>query len=186
MICKYCNTEKLDGVKPKKLFSTNTVYFGSDGLTTSPSESKNATPIGTFELGFAMSVGSIDTGLDYKKIIPNMVWVDDPDSSFYNELVTITNYTTVPPKENPGKWKSSELMYNIFEENGGDRNACILIEHNGDGNTRGEPGKGSAIFLSGKSSGLSKSWGDVNISASSMVELLALLEETKNPHIVIS
>lgn len=171
------------GDKPRLLFSTDTVYFGNDGVTYSPSESKDATPAGTFRLGFAFSNVSLDTALDTIKIKPNMVWVDDPDSIYYNMLMTITNYTDVPPADNPGKWDSSELTYEIFTK--GDRYACILIEHNGDGFTKGSKGKGSCMYISGKTENLSTSYGDVNISASDMKELLSCLDESKDPHIII-
>ncbi len=162
--------------KPQKLFTAKEVYFGKDGVTSSPSENKSATPLGTFKLGFAFSDEKLTTGLDTVKIESGMVWVDDSNSQYYNTLQKGTQYNS--------KWSSSENISAIFSRN--EYYASILIEHNGDGYTKGEAGKGSAIFLTGKESNLTKSYGDVIISASDMKTLLSVLEESKNPHIVIS
>ena len=170
--------------KEEVKFSTNNVYFGKDGVTKNPREGLSATPQGTFKLGFAFSTSPLSTGLDTMLIKPNMVWVDDPDSQYYNMLVTVNGFNGIPPASIPGMWNSSERTYTIFSQ--GNRSACILIEHNGDGFTKGAANKGSCMYISGKYSDLSKSWGDINISASDMTRLLSLLDESKNPYIVIS
>lgn len=161
---------------PKKLFETGTVYWGMDGITDSPSEYRSATPKGTFRLGFALSDEMLNTKLDTVMVNSGTVWVDDPNSDYYN---TIQH----GPVKNPPKWLSAEDTYSIFSN---DVNyACILIEHNGDGYTKGVSGRGSAMYVSGKNQNLSKSYGDVNISASDMRTLLSFLDKSKNPHIVI-
>ena len=161
-------------IKPQKLFTAEKVYFGMAGVTDKPSENKAATPKGTFELGFAFSDEKLETRLDTKLIEPGMVWVDDSSSDYYNTLQSGTIYNS--------KWNSSEDISGIFSRN--EYYACILIEHNGDGISKGESGKGSAIFLTGRDS-LGKSYGDVVISSKDMKTLLSLLEEGKNPNIVI-
>lgn len=161
-------------IKPQKLFTAEKVYFGKAGVTDKPSENKAATPKGTFELGFAFSDEKLETGLDTKLIEPGMVWVDDSSSDYYNTLQSGTIYNS--------KWNSSEDISGIFSRN--EYYACILIEHNGDGISKGESGKGSAIFLTGRDS-LGTSYGDVVISSKDMKTLLSLLEEGKNPNIVI-
>lgn len=161
---------------PEKTFETKTVYFGMDGITDSPSEYKSATPKGTFRLGFAFSDEYLDTNLDTVDVTSGMVWVDDPSSDYYNTF----QYGST---NNPPLWSSAENTYSIFKN---DYNyACILIEHNGDGYTKGKSGKGSAIYLAGKESNVSKSYGDVNITAKDMRKLLSYLDESKNPYIVI-
>lgn len=161
---------------PEIQFETKTVYFGMDGITDSPSEYKSATPKGTFRLGFAFSDEYLDTSLDTLDVTSGMVWVDDPYSDYYN---TVQYGST----NNPPMWSSAENTYAIFAN---DYNyACILIEHNGDGYTKGKSGKGSAIYLSGKEKDVSKSYGDVNITAKDMRKLLSYLDESKNPYIVI-
>lgn len=161
---------------PKKQFETGTVYFGMDGITDDPSEYKSATPKGTFRLGFAFSTNTLDTKIDTVTITPGMVWVDDPDSNYYNTL-------QYGDTSNPPKWSSAENTYNHFAS--GINYACILIEHNGDGYTKGVSKKGSAMYLAGKNENLTTSYGDVNISASDMKNLLSYLDESKNPYIVI-
>lgn len=157
------------------LYEIDKVYLGKDGITSSPSETKSATPKGTFKLGFAFSDKRLDTKLDSKVIKSGDVWVDDSDSRYYN---TLQHGST-----SNSKWDSAENTYYAFSS--GIFEACILIEHNGDGYTKGERGKGSCIYVSGKNKDLSTSYGDVNVSASQMADLLLLLDEAKNPHIVI-
>lgn len=164
------------GSTPINLMETSDVYVGMDGITDSPSESKSATPKGTFSLGFAMSDKQLNTKLDFVKITKNMVWVDDTSSKYYNTLQQGSTKTS--------NWKSAENTYaNFTSLNFYD--ACILIEHNGDGYTKGTAGKGSAMFIAGKEKGISTSYGDINISKEDMTTLLSLLDESKNPHIVI-
>lgn len=181
---KYFTLVNWSSGNPKVEFSTNNVYFGKEGVTKNPREGLPATPAGTFPLGFAFSTSSLDTNLDTVRIKPNMVWIDDPNSDYYNMLIEVNNYTGIPPAKNPGKWNSSEQTYSIFSPT--TRSACILIEHNGDGYTKGTPNKGSCMYISGKYSNLSSSSGDINISAEDMEKLLALLDKDNNPHIVIS
>lgn len=165
------------GDSPKKMFETKNVYFGMDGVTKSPSEYKSATPKGTFKLGFAFSNHSLNTGLETLDVTSGMVWVDDPNSDYYNTV-------QYGPTNNPPKWSSAENTYAIF--NGGTNYACILIEHNGDGYTKGVRGKGSAMYVAGKNTNIIRSYGDVNISANDMKSLLSYLDENENPYIVIS
>lgn len=166
--------EWIDG-EEEILFEIDKVYLGKDGITASPSETKSATPKGTFALGFAFSDHSLDTKLDTRLITSGDVWVDDPYSNYYN---TLQHGST-----SNSKWSSAENTYYAFSSDVFD--ACILIEHNGDGYTKGVSGKGSCIYISGKNKDLSTSYGDVNISASQMKTLLSFLDEAKNPHIVV-
>ncbi|MCH5303286.1 MAG: zinc-ribbon domain-containing protein [Ruminococcus sp.] len=166
------------GDEPKVKYEISTAYLGKDGITSSPSESKDATPKGTFKIGFAFSDEYLDTNLNTKRIYSDSVWVDDETSEYYNTL-------SDGPKNNPPYWNSAEPLSNYFGKTG-KNNACILIEHNGDGYDKGVPGKGSAMFISGKTRELTKSWGDVNITAAQMTKLLSLLDFDLNPYIVIS
>ncbi len=157
------------------VYTIDKVYLGKDGITASPSESKCATPQGAFPLGFAFSDDTLNTELETVKIKENMVWVDDASSKYYNTLQSST--------KSDKDWSSAEDTYNIFK--GGYNNACILIEHNGDGKTAGVSGKGSCIYIAGKEKDLSVSYGDVNISASQMTTLLSILSKECNPYIVV-
>lgn len=164
-----------DGV-PEVVYKIDRVYLGMDGITDSPSESKSATPKGVFKLGFAFSDHSLNTDLDTELITSGAVWVNDPNSAHYNTL----QYGSTRNEY----WSSAEDTYAILKGNYND--ACILIEHNGDGYSPGERGKGSCIYVAGKNSGLTTSYGDVNITADQMRKLLSYLDEEDNPHIVIN
>lgn len=152
-------------------------YVGSDGITDSPSENKSATPKGEYKLGMVLALSSFNTSMQIEIVNQNDVWVTDPDSSYYN--------TKQPgPVNRPGLWSKADDIYTNFSS--GKFYACILIEHNGDGFTKGQYNKGSGIFVTGKSSELSKSWGDVNISEDNMKKLLKILDSEANPYISIS
>ena len=152
-------------------------YVGDEGITDSPSEDKSATPKGTFKLGMVLTTNSISTKMNIEHVNVNDVWVTDPDSSYYNTKQG-------GPAYRPGYWTSADNIYNNFAT--GKFYACILIEHNGDGYTKGEYNKGSGIYITGKSSELSKSWGDVNISVSDMAKLLGILDSGLNPYVAVS
>ena len=64
----------------------------------------------------------------------------------------------------------------------------IFIEFNGNGfSSEGvTPGAGSAIFVRGKSKSLSATYGDVDISADDMSDLLSKLNPNKNPVIELT
>lgn len=149
-------------------------YVGKDGITNSPSESRDATPSGTFKLGMVLTSRELGTKMPVEKVREGDVWVTDPDSAYYN---------TKQSKATQSDWKSSDDIFKTF--NDGERYAGILIEHNGDGRTKGKPDKGSGFLLSGKAAKLSESIGDVNISEADMIKLLKLLDVSKNPTIII-
>lgn len=152
-------------------------YVGDEGITDSPSEEKSATPKGTFKLGMVLTTSSVSTKMNIEPVNENDVWVTDPDSQYYNTKQG-------GPANRPGYWNSADNIYNNFAT--GKFYACILIEHNGDGYTKGEYNKGSGMYITGKSSELSKSWGDVNISVSDMTKLLGILDSSLNPYVVVS
>lgn len=161
---------------PRILYEIKTVYVGAEGITSSPSENKSATPKGTFKIGFAFSNTDLNTNLDTVIVDSDSVWVDDPNSEYYNMIQD-------GEEKNPPYWNSAEVLAGYFGK--GENNACILIEHNGNGYEKGDSGKGSAMFISGKKRNLTKSYGDVNITDSQMTELLELLDYYLNPYIVI-
>lgn len=164
------------GDLPSIEYEIDTVYLGMDGITENPREGLSATPKGTFKLGFAFSDHSLNTKLNTRLITDGDVWVDDPDSAYYN---TLQHGST-----SNSKWKSAEDTYSIFSS--GRNDACIFIEHNGDGYTRGAYNKGSCMYVSGKNRDVTKSYGDVNLTADQMRKLLSYLDASKNPYIVIS
>lgn len=63
-------------------------HVGSQGLTATPSESRSATPIGSFTLTQAFgSQPNPGTALPYLQTTPSDWWVSDPYSSVYNQHV---------------------------------------------------------------------------------------------------
>ena len=66
--------------------SSVTAHVGSQGLTTQPSESKSATPIGSFTLTQAFgALGDPGTGLPYFRTDSSDWWVSDQNSRYYNQ-----------------------------------------------------------------------------------------------------
>lgn len=150
-------------------------YVGSEGITDSPRENLSATPKGENKLGMVLTTNSVSTAMNIEPVNTGDVWVTDPDSMYYN---------TKQAGNAAGDWSTADKLYNNFSS--GKFYACILIEHNGNGYTKGEYNKGSGIYLTGKSGNLSESWGDVNISVSDMKTLLGKLNADSNPYIVVS
>jgi L,D-peptidoglycan transpeptidase YkuD (ErfK/YbiS/YcfS/YnhG family) len=69
----------------------------------------------------------------------------------------------------------------------GDTDKCMYIEHNGDGYSTENvvSGKGSAITICGKTSGIHATAGCVDIASSDFNAMLTMLDYSKNPHIEI-
>lgn len=150
-------------------------YVGSNGITDNPQEGLSATPKGKYKLGMVLTTNSVTTNMNIEPVNSGDIWITDPNSAYYN---------TKQGGNAAGDWNSSDPIYNNFAS--GKFYACILIEHNGNGYQKGEYNKGSGIYLTGKSSDLSTSWGDVNIYKDDMDSLLSMLDKNENPYIVIS
>lgn len=121
-------------LKFPKFNIATTAYIGRNGVTNNKKEGDGKTPLGVFELGAVLSTHPNITntnGQKYMYITPNMYWVDDSKSKFYNKLVDIL--------EVKKDWNSAEHLidYLIQYE--------YLIEIKA--NPNNIPGKGSAIFL---------------------------------------
>lgn len=108
-------------------------YIGKNGITTDKKEGDNCTPVGKFSLGIMLGThpSIFNEKYKYKKINPNMYWVDDINSKHYNQLVDISNIEK--------DWTTAEhlIEYPIQYE--------YLIEIKT--NPNNIPNKGSAIFL---------------------------------------
>ncbi len=150
-------------------------YVGNNGITDDPQEGLSATPKGKYKLGMVLTTNSVTTNMNIEPVNSGDIWITDPNSAYYN---------TKQGGNAAGDWNSSDPIYNNFAS--GKFYACILIEHNGNGYQKGEYNKGSGIYLTGKSSDLSTSWGDVNIYKDDMDSLLSMLDKNENPYIVIS
>ena len=139
-------------------------------------EGSSTTPQGVFKLTTVLSAYSVDTTLRTYKVTSSTCVIDDPDSPYYNQIMDKGSVPSGTSYDTIGKGLTDGSTY-----------ATIYIEHNGSGFSSENvvPGRGSAIGLRGQNSSLSATYGDVDISASDMRDLLSKLDATKNPVIEI-
>lgn len=159
--------------------SNFSAHIGSNGISYDKREGDRCTPAGRFPVLFAFGTKDVTTGLEYVKISGSAVWVDDPQSKYYNTLQNST------PADKD--WTSAEAIYDKFS--GGASNACICFGFNGDCRSAwsATAGYGSAVFIDGVQdfSKVSSGYGDIKISDADMRALLLLLDASMNPQIVI-
>lgn len=106
--------------------------YGRNGVTSEKQEGDGKTPSGTFSFTMAYGIKE-DPGalLPYHLVQQGDVWVDDPQSIYYNQL--INRYVT------PDGWTSGEVLENYVP----DYHYGLVLDHN----EECIPYKGSAIFL---------------------------------------
>ena len=138
--------------------------IGRAGLA-SPEEKKEGdkkTPSGTY--GFVMAFGiKEDPGcaMGYRQVKDGDVWVDDPESRFYNRFAE---------NQEAGKdWTSAENLAAIFPW----YDYCLALDYN----EEQVPGKGSAIFLHCLTDGDQYTSGCISIPEENMETLLASIGE---------
>lgn len=112
------------------------ILVGRNGATKYKQEGDGKTPIGIFELGIVFGTHdkgeiNLDKSIKYIKVNPNLYWVDDVNSIYYNQLVDNTRTEK--------DWNSAEhlIEYPIEYE------YAVEIKSN----PENIPGKGSAIFI---------------------------------------
>ena len=140
-------------------------FVGSNGVTSDMHEGGYASPFGLYHIGDAFYINDQPaTGLNSFRITSDTYWVDDPDSSHYNQRMEGT-----AEKD----WNSAEHMISID----GYRYGFVI-----DYNTAAAYGKGSAIFFhisSGPTAGC------VGTSESNVLAYLSKLNASANPFILI-
>ena len=135
-------------------------YIGKNGVTNKKIEGDGKTPLGIFNIGISFGIHkNITTNLKYIQINPNMYWVDDINSKYYNQLVDSSKVDI--------DWKSAEHLIEYPKE----YEYAIEIKTN----PNNEKNKGSAIFL--HCSSQKPTSGCVAINTYYMIELLKNLEE---------
>ena len=140
-------------------------FVGRNGVTFDMQEGGNATPFGLYHIGDAFYIDDQPaTGLDSFRITSDTYWVDDPDSSHYNQRMEGT-----AEKD----WDSAEHMIEID----GYRYGFVI-----DYNTAAEYNKGSAIFFHSSSGPTA---GCVGTDESSVLAYLSRLNASSNPFILI-
>ena len=135
-------------------------YIGKNGVTNNKIEGDGKTPLGIFNIGVSFGVHkNIATNLQYIQINPNMYWVDDINSKYYNKLVDTTKVNV--------DWKSAEHLIKYPKE----YEYAIEIKTN----PNNEKNRGSAIFL--HCSNQKPTSGCVAINTYYMIELLKKLKQ---------
>lgn len=158
------------------VYSTGCVV-GRNGIGSNYGEGKGVTPLGTFKLGFVMSMVDPGNNMEYIQANSSLAIVDDTDSALYNTMIDMDNVQDEISVDPVGS--------NIVK---GKLNAILFIEHNGNGHTSDNvvPGMGSVITICGNNNNISQTAGCIDISGSDMTKLLGFLDGTKNPHIEIT
>ena len=158
--------QKMENVWTLRLETSG--FFGKNGVMEDRLEGSNATPSGSYTFGRAFGVAdSPGSTLPYTKVTENDVWVDDPNSKYYNKWASKTALDA--------DWNSAEHLIQHPEE----YKYVLTINYNTDPVI---PGKGSAIFL--HSSIGSPTAGCISVPDEAMVFFLAFVDE--NTLIVIS
>jgi L,D-peptidoglycan transpeptidase YkuD (ErfK/YbiS/YcfS/YnhG family) len=145
-------------------------HVGSQGLTTHPSESRSATPIGSFGLTQAFGRASDPgTALPYFRTSASDWWVSDASSRYYN-----THYRCA--SSCPFNTGAGENLYAA----GFVYTYAVVIDYNRFPVTRGA---GSAFFLHVTNG--SATAGCVSISETTLVSLMRWLGPAAHPRILI-
>ena len=151
--------------------ATYDATVGSNGIGNTR-EGSSTSPKGIHKLGVVLSSSSVSTNMDTYTATSNTCVIDDTGSSYYNQIMEKGNVPSGTHYDNIGRGLTDGSTY-----------ATIYIEHNGSGfsSTNVISGNGSAIGLRGQNGSLSPTYGDVDISASDMRDLISKLDYNKNP-----
>ncbi|MDR3281342.1 MAG: L,D-transpeptidase family protein [Synergistaceae bacterium] len=135
-------------------------FFGKSGVRDDKREGDGATPSGVYSFGRAFGVAE-DPGAraPYTRASDGDVWVDDPNSRFYNTWQSDNN----PDKD----WKSAERITKYPEQ----YKYAIAINYNSENPI---PGRGSAIFLHCSTGGPTA--GCVSVPEADMIYLLSFID----------
>ena len=156
-----------DGIWVKVLGASGRV--GKNGVTDSKREGDKKTPAGLYALGFAFGHDdNPNPDYPFRAITQDSYWVDDPDSSHYNQWVEGAADKDWSSAENLGRIKTEYAL-------------AVVVEYNYGSST--VAGKGSAIFLHVGSESTS---GCIAIPKSDLTSLIKWLDESKSPHILIA
>lgn len=142
-----------------------TGYIGSAGIGEKKNSSDNITPYGLYSINDAFYINEQpSTWLNTFKITENTYWVDDVESSIYNQKT-----------EGEQNWESAIHMIDFPEYEYG----CV-IGYNTD--YPAEKSMGAGIFMN---CGSSPTKGSIALPNDNMVSYLNILNSGKNPYILI-
>ena len=157
--------EKNSNGKWKRVLNT-TGHIGKNGFADNKKEGDGKTPVGKYTIGHAFGYkGNPGTKLKFRESTKNDVWVDDPNSKYYN--------TWQKANKKDKDWKSAESMMHRLYTYG------FVINYN----TEQIPNKGSAIFMH---VGSSHTLGCVATSEKNVISMLKWLDPKKNPVIIMT
>ena len=147
---------------------------GQNGVGSNYGENKKITPKGTFPLGVVLSQKRMTYGMEWQPCTDSTVIVEDVNSSYYNQI-----------KDKSELASGTEYDPIGYRLNNSVNNACIFIEHNGNGynSYNVTKGAGSSITICGCYASIEPTWGCIDISANDMETLLNLLNSSKHPYI---
>lgn len=143
-----------------------TARIGRNGFGSPKREGDGQSPVGSFRIYGQFGVQSLTgTNFPWLKVDRYDVWVDDPNSTYYNL------HMRLPAN---GRWRSAESMYQPT--------AYAYAAHIGY-NTARAPGYGSAIFLHASTG--SATAGCVSLPTSQLVPLLRWMNWYKRVRVVM-
>ena len=147
---------------------------GQNGIGSNYGENKKITPKGTFPLGVVLSQKRMTYGMEWQPCTDSTVIVEDVNSSYYNQI-----------KDKSELASGTEYDPIGYRLNNNVNNACVFIEHNGNGynSYNVAKGAGSSITICGCYASIEPTWGCIDISANDMETLLNLLNSSKHPYI---
>lgn len=143
-----------------------TGHVGRSGVLSNKREGDGGTPAGIYAIGNAFYIqDEPETALEVFQITPDTYWVDDPNSTFYNQRVEGTDNKD---------WSSAEHMirYDAYQYG-------FVIEYN----TSGKYAAGSAIFFH---IGDHPTAGCISTAESMVLTYLAELDPNKQLRILIT
>lgn len=148
------------------------VLLGRNGVTHDKREGDGKTPLGTFSLGTVFGDATHKVHVvkyPYLTLSEGMEWVDDPASSYYNQLIRADF-------SDERNWTSSEKMW----EMGALYALGVVVEYN---THPVVPGKGSAIFMHVQAENGLGTAGCISMKESDLCKMVAWLDPSKNPKI---
>ncbi len=148
-------------------------YIGMKGFTSNKTEGDQMTPTGIYKIGTCYGkTANISTGLDFYKYDSKDVWVDDPNSVYYN------THQREPAKS---RWKSAENFSSM-------KNGVYDVFFNIEYNTQRVKNKGSAIFFHVVNPTLEIKFTDGCVAAEKkdVLSIVKWLDKNKQPFILLS
>ncbi|GGR31238.1 hypothetical protein GCM10010282_24650 [Streptomyces roseolus] len=159
----------------KAQFSTSAGRVGSNGVVDGATRRQNTstTPSGTYTITEGFGVESGGTAMPYTKVDDRHWWVQDPESTFYNQMHTAegADFPLVESGE-----RGSEHLINYPTQYA----KALVIDFN---RWPAVPGRGAGIFLHVNGSGATA--GCVSVPRATMDRFMGWVEPSANPRIAI-